>query len=443
MKKCYLSIILCIVIVLSACIAPQPTRSPVQKPNISPLVPLSQPTWTPYPTRVPVIVVPGNLLIDPSLEGPYHSDGIHPEVNTSYAWKAWYSCGKDLTVCEPPCRPNTAGCVLPCPSNCIKDNGACQADYGCYWMRPEYNPFDFGKAPYRIHSGNLSQVWFTYGRMGLGGIYQTVPVTLGTNLKFTAWMQAWQCFNYLDCDGGRLSDHPFDMHLRIGIDPTGGTSITSTAIVWSPEQEAFDRWVQFSVIARAQSNRVTVFTQGGATFDYKRENNDVYLDDLALVDLDYIPPTETPLPPTATPTITPTPKPTYTPGPTLTPVPITWTLPCVLTMTQRVFVLLPPGSSIEWYEAALPMVQSQGWTLGSSAVDSCINSCGGRVTLAVNPWLWQCNLAKNCIAPCGNSAYVPLSAETPADLALALERYPAWLHEAKAWGLCLPLVVRP
>lgn len=442
MKKHLATIILLILSTnIAACVKPQPTRSP-----ISPLSPLSHPTWTPYPTRVPIIAVPGNLLIDPSLEGPYHSDGIHPEVNTSYAWKAWYSCGKDLTVCESPCRPNTAGCSLPCPSNCIKTNGACQADYGCYWMRPEYNPFDFGKGPNRVHSGNMAQVWFTYGRMGLGGIYQTVPITPGTSLRFTAWLQTWQCFNYLDCDGGRLSDHPSDMHLRIGIDPMGGTAITSTAIVWSPEQEAFDRWVQFSVTALAKSNKVTVFVQGGATFDYKRENNDVYVDDLALVDLAYMPPTVTPTATpinTLTPTPTATPKPTYTPGPSPTPVPITWTLPCVLTMTQRVFVLLPPNSTLDWYEAALPAVHANGWTLGTSAVDSCLNSCGGRVTIAINAQAWGCNLAKTCVPNCGNSSYVPLSAETPEDLTLLLERYPAWLHEARSFGACLPLVMGP
>ena len=275
---------LILVLFLAACIKILPTVSPITPTPFDSVIVEKIPTNTPYPTRTPVIVVPGNLLKDPSLEGPYHSDGVHPEVNTSYAWKAWYSCGKDTTVCEPPCIPLTPGCGLPCPSNCVRPNGKCQNDYGCYWMRAEYNPFDWGKAPYRVHSGNMSQVHFSYGRMSLGGIQQTAPVTPGALLKFTAWMQAWQCFEYGPaCDWGRKTDQPSDMHLRIGIDPTGGTQVTSTNVVWSPEQEAFDRWVEFLVMTRAESNKVTVFTQGGATWDYARMNNDVYLDDLALV----------------------------------------------------------------------------------------------------------------------------------------------------------------
>lgn len=244
----------------------------------------ARPTPTRIPTQVPPITVPGNLITDPSLEGPYHSDGVHPEVNTSYAWKAWYSCGKDTSGCEPPCIPLKDNCCLPCPDNCLKENGKCQSDFGCWWQRMEYNPFNFDKAPYRVHSGNMAQVYFSYGRMALGGIYQTVPITPGTWLRFTAWMQAWQCYEYGPaCDWGRKTDKPSNMNLRIGIDPYGGMVVTSTNIVWSSEQEAYDRWVQFVVIAQARASSVTVFTSGGATFDYARSNNDTYLDDLSLV----------------------------------------------------------------------------------------------------------------------------------------------------------------
>jgi hypothetical protein len=294
----------------------------------------------------------------------------------------------------------------------------------------------------------MAQSHFTYGGMGLGGIYQTVTVTLGTRLRFSAFMETWQCYDYgVACDWGRKSDQPSDMHTRIGIDPTGGTDPNSAAIVWSPEKAAFDQWVEFSVIAQAQSNKVTVFTQCGPTFDWARKNNDCYIDDLALVSLDPVPPTPTPTvtntpTPTKTPTITPTARPTVTPGATWTPIPGI-TLTCQLTLTQRVYVLLPPNAGPAWITATAPILAQLGWSIGYSAVDACLNSCGGRVTLAVNAQDWGCNLAKACVPSCGNSAYVPLSAETPQDLALALERYPAWLHEAKVFGLCLPLMMRP
>jgi LysM repeat protein len=73
------------------------------------------------------------------------------------------------------------------------------------------------------------------------------------------------------------------MHLRVGIDPYGGTNPFSSDIVWSPEQDAFDRWVEFSVQAKALGDTVTVFTHSRPDWDWARQNNDVYLDDASLV----------------------------------------------------------------------------------------------------------------------------------------------------------------
>jgi hypothetical protein len=274
-----MKIILAILIILFLvvdCIAPNPT------PTVSPISPVATPQAQANPTRIPIVVVPGNLLIDPSMEGPYRNEGM-PEVNTSYAWHAWYSCQGDQSVCEPPCKPGAPDCYLPCPENCKKSDGKCQSDYGCYWCRPEFVPIYFDQAFYRIHSGDVAQKYFTYGRMGRGGLLQTVAITPGTWLRFTVWMQAWMCYDYAQCDGGRLSDQPSDMHLKVGIDPTGGTDVNSPAVVWGAEQEAFDRWVEFSVVAKSLSDTVTVFTSGGAVWEWARANNDVYEDDATLV----------------------------------------------------------------------------------------------------------------------------------------------------------------
>jgi hypothetical protein len=244
------------VCILAACNAPRPT------PNVS------------------ILAVPNELLIDTSLEGPYHSQGTTAEINVSTVWRAWY-------VDDPGCRPGDDGCYIPvCPANCLQDTKPrCVADRGCWWARPEFNPIDIGKASYRVHSGRLAQMYFVYGRMGQGGIYQQVTgIVPGTWLKFTAWMMTWQCYDYGDaCEWGRKSDQPYNMHTKVGIDPTGGIDPFSPDTVWSSEVAAYDKWTQFSVIAQAQSDRVTVFTHARSEFDYARKNNDVYVDDLSLV----------------------------------------------------------------------------------------------------------------------------------------------------------------
>ncbi len=70
------------------------------------------------------------------------------------------------------------------------------------------------------------------------------------------------------------------MHLRVGIDPLGGTNPLDPRVVWSGEADALDSWQQFSVYARAQGSQVTVFLY--AAPDDARRKNEVYWDDVAL-----------------------------------------------------------------------------------------------------------------------------------------------------------------
>jgi len=69
----------------------------------------------------------------------------------------------------------------------------------------------------------------------------------------------------------------------VGIDPLGDTDPLTTSIVWSSEQPAWDKWVQFQVETMAISDTVTVFTHSRPEWDWARSNNDVYLDDASLV----------------------------------------------------------------------------------------------------------------------------------------------------------------
>ena len=265
-----------------------------------------------------------NLLQDDGFEwaAPWQGQDDQGAIKVAPPWRAWW-------VAKPPA-------FVKRPYNCGDAK-----DYGCYWAVPEFSDVQKLAFAYRVHGGLQSQKYFTYGRMHWAGLMQKVGnVQPDTRLRFSAYMEAWMCFEWLDCDYGKVSDKPADMHLKIGIDPTGGEDPFSPNIVWSPEQPAWDRWVQFQVEAVAGSDTVTVFTHSRADWDWARKNNDVYVDDASLVALGAAPtvrptqpaaapaqsratqsPRATPTPAMPTATSTPVPTPTSTPSPTETSIP--------------------------------------------------------------------------------------------------------------------------
>jgi hypothetical protein len=239
---------------------------------------------------------------------------------------------------------------------------------------PEYKP----AAPYqnRIHSGGNAQQYFTYYGTHIGGIYQTAGgIAPGSRLRFTIWGQAW-------AGGGNdpdKSEGGGPMHMRIGIDPTGGTNPWASSVVWSGEQNPLDQWSSFSVEAVARANQATVFTWSAP--DYPTQHNDVYWDDASLTVIvppatptntprPYVPPTSTPVPTaTNTPTITPTPTETATPTPVTTPTPTATSTPTVTPtpMTGSICVLAfddRDGSRVR--EAGEPLLPYAVFTLSDA-----------------------------------------------------------------------------
>jgi LysM repeat protein len=211
--------------------------------------------------------VSGDLLVDGDFEAPPtwpFQDGIG-EVQIAPGWRAYY-----LDAAPP--------YVLP-PVNCSER----PKDTSCFWMRPEFR--DNSAFANRTRSGERSQKYFSYGRMHEAGLMQQVrSIPPGARVRFSIWMQAWMCSDPDACGkNGERSDAPADMHLRVGIDPLGGTDPFTTTVAWSAEQPAWDKFVQFEVETVAVSDTVTVFTHSRADWEWARKSNDVYLDDASLV----------------------------------------------------------------------------------------------------------------------------------------------------------------
>ena len=242
-------------------------------------------------TVLPVAADGPNLLQNPGFEQPFAAS-IPGKENCLIAvpWLAWFVVG--------PSERTSQG----------------------YLLAPEYKMSTRNDAPFnRTHSGDLAQQYFhSFGNFQ-AGVYQVVQkVTPGALLRLQMWGFTWSCDNESkgNC-GNNTSGDPSPMHLRIGIDPTGGTDPFSPNIVWSAEVNAWDTWTLLQIEATAVNSTITVFAYSYP--DYRSQDNNVYLDDASLVEV-APPATNTPVP-TDTPQASPTPEATETPVPTDTPKP--------------------------------------------------------------------------------------------------------------------------
>ena len=162
----------------------------------------------------------------------------------------------------------------------------------------------------------------------VGGIYQQVQVTPGTNYYANI---VWLVFDSLANDAG-INSLIGGIGRRIGIDPYGGTDPTSSNVVWST-----DNWrndckicnVEY-VTVTAQANTITVFLRLDDTWKLRAaekgypvppSKDQFWIDDIGLKPIG-----GDPIPLEAPPTDTPVPPPTDTPAsqpPTDTPAPPT------------------------------------------------------------------------------------------------------------------------
>lgn len=165
-----------------------------------------------------------------------------------------------------------------------------QTDIFKSYIVPEFDIAPIYRDPVRVHGGNASQQIFRPSTLWKAGVYQRVQVPANSTLTFSIYGHVWSGFcKSRPNDGPECGDNHDSFygdganpaHMRVGIDPTGGTDWTSPTIVWSQDYAYYDKFQQLVVSATAKGSFVTVFTY--TTFDFPAVINNVYWDDAALV----------------------------------------------------------------------------------------------------------------------------------------------------------------
>jgi hypothetical protein len=176
------------------------------------------------PLLVQVHAQSGNLLQDPSFEGPYVNRG-RATLNTPSAWPIWIQDG---------------------PHNFDWQNRA-----------EKVTAFPHNSGP-EIHSGgnslNLDGGYVTY----TAAVYQQVSVPANTALTGSAWARIKTCNlapGFDNC-GSAVESGAF---VRVGIDPNGGTDPNSPSVVWSANIAPHDNYQQATVSATSAGTVVTLF----------------------------------------------------------------------------------------------------------------------------------------------------------------------------------------
>jgi hypothetical protein len=232
-----------------------------------------------------------NLLQNPGFEQPYSAGGV------ANAWFPWHeNVGGNNALCNEP----WAGQPL--------------------WSQESTSAL--------IHQGSVSQHVGNQYNKWHAGVAQDVTVTPGSTYRFTFWAR------------GRTANEQYPdpsytnipLNVQARIDPQGRGLWSAAGIVAGGTGSPHDTWQQFSVEATATGNKITVFVSANLTNSQCTGHMDVWFDDAQLVEVGP-PPTNTPPPvptsppaPAATntpvpPTATPTSEvpPTNTPEPTVTP----------------------------------------------------------------------------------------------------------------------------
>lgn len=283
------------------------------------------------------------------------------------------------------------------------------------WDQPEVKDAHKSVDAHRVRSGEKAILLFTFGRRHDAGFLQQVAVTLGTRLHFSAFVHAWSNHNdvgFPHPNDGRWSegagyeevawtfdeipplnkeqqnDAKGNFRFCAGIDPTGNTNPLADTVEWGSPLYCYNGYTApVTVEAVARADTVTVFVRSTTLWAFK--HNDMYLDDAELIVV-----ADPPDPPDPDP-LRGHPREDY----------------------ERTYLLLPPEAGEDWAAAAVDGTwDDYRYTIGGSADDAGVGDLTDRTVIAVNPGSWPGDLRAFFEEWYPGVVYVPIHAETPADL---------------------------
>ena len=226
-----------------------------------------------------------NLLQNPGFEEPFSG-------GTAQSWSPWHQE--------------------------LNSNPKPECGVSAYMAKPNWGPEFNGNI---ILEGIRSQITGNQFDTWRAGVFQNVPVNPGSTYRFTFWSTGRASNDQYPAP----SDTSVSLGVRGGIDPNGSGLWSDGDVVWgaagSPHMSGGQgNWQQFSVEATATSGQITVFVQGDTSgINNCRAHLDVWFDKAELIEAGP-PPTSTRPPAPPQPVITNTPQPpTETPTPEVSP----------------------------------------------------------------------------------------------------------------------------
>jgi LysM repeat protein len=129
----------------------------------------------------------------------------------------------------------------------------------------------------RIRSGSNAQIYYSYFETHDGGLFQQISgLTPGLQYRFSVYAYIWSS----TFEDESISEDPGDVAFRVGIDPNGGTDPDESTVTYSTPAVFYDAYREYSIIATAQSETITVFVR--STVGIPVQNSTIYLDDAVL-----------------------------------------------------------------------------------------------------------------------------------------------------------------
>ena len=122
-------------------------------------------------------------------------------------------------------------------------------------------------SPYTLDDTLTQQLSTPFGTH-TAGLWQQVPSVAGNSYELTVEGMAWSSED--PSPGSHLE--PSDVHLQVGIDPTGGLDPESPLIIWGDTVQPLSRWETARVQAEAEAAIITVYVKSSPNLPKRQQS---------------------------------------------------------------------------------------------------------------------------------------------------------------------------